>query len=129
MNTILKAFGINVEYIWIHPGESVRFMKTIEKRIGGEIKKVTEYIVHAKLHGYHITGSPITISLVEESGVDLKEIQGKFELKSPQEFRHQARSYFTYLKMWLEREKQCTILPKFYTAESSLQVRDQNKRA
>ena len=79
MNTILKAFGINVEYIWIHPGESVRFMKTIEKRIGGEIKKVTEYIVHAKLHGYHITGSPITISLVEESGVDLKEIQGKFE--------------------------------------------------
>jgi len=32
MNTILKAFGINVEYIWIHPGESVRFMKTIKKK-------------------------------------------------------------------------------------------------
>lgn len=79
MNTILKNFGVNVEYIWIHPGESVRFMKMVEKRIGKEIKKVPEYIVHAKLSGYHITGSPITIALVEESGVDLKEIQGKFE--------------------------------------------------
>jgi len=79
MNSILKTFGINVEYIWIHPGESVRFIKMVEKKVGGEIKKVPEYIVHAKLHGYHITGSPITVALVEESGVDLKEIQGRFE--------------------------------------------------
>ena len=79
MNTILKSFGVNVEYIWIHPGESVRFMKMVERKIGGEIKKIPEYIVHAKLHGYHITGSPITIQLIDESGVDLKEIQGKFE--------------------------------------------------
>lgn len=77
MNTILKNFGIDVEYIWIHPGESQRFMKIIERKVGGEIKKIPEYIVHAKLHGFHITGSPITTALVEESGVYLKEIQGR----------------------------------------------------
>lgn len=77
MNTILKNFGISVEYIWIHPGESQRFMKIVEKEIAGEIKKIPEYIVHAKLHGFHITGSPITTALVEESGVYLKEIQGR----------------------------------------------------
>jgi hypothetical protein len=77
MNAILESFGVNVEYIWIHPGESERFAKIVEKKVGGEVKKVTEYIVHAKLMGYHITGSPVTVSLVKESGIHLKEIQGR----------------------------------------------------
>jgi len=77
MNNILKNFGLNVEYIWIHPGESEKFIKLVEKRVKGEVKKVPLYEVHAKLRGYRITGSPITISLIEESGVYLREIQGR----------------------------------------------------
>lgn len=77
MNTILENFGLNVEYIWIHPGESEKFMKIVEKEVKGEIRKMPEYIVHAKLKGYRITGSPITMSLIEESGIYLREIQGR----------------------------------------------------
>lgn len=80
MAIILKNFGLNVEYVWIHPGENQKFMKIIEKNEGGELKKIPKYIVHAKLHGYHITGSPITIGLIEESGIHLKEIQGKLQV-------------------------------------------------
>lgn len=81
MTTILRNFGLNVEYIWIHPGESEKFMKVVEKKIAGEVKMVPEYIVHARLRGYHITGSPITIRLIEESGINLREIQGQFEVR------------------------------------------------
>jgi len=80
MNTILKNFGLTVEYIWIHPGESKKFIKIVKKKVKGEVKEVTEYIVHAKLRGYRITGSPITIGLVEESGVYLREIQGRLHI-------------------------------------------------
>jgi len=76
MNMILKNFGINVEYIWISPGDSEKFMKIVEKTVGGKIKRVPEYIVHAKLRGYRIMGSPITLDLIEESGIYLREIQG-----------------------------------------------------
>lgn len=77
MNTILENFGLNVEYIWIHPGESEKFMKIVEKEVKGEVRRMPEYIVHAKLKGYRITGSPITMSLIEESGIYLREIQGR----------------------------------------------------
>jgi len=77
MATILQNFGLNVEYIWIDPGESEKFMKMIEKRVKGEIKREPEYIVHAKLRGYRITGSPIVLELIEESGIYLREIQGR----------------------------------------------------
>ena len=76
MTVILKNFGLNVESIWIHPGESEKFVKIVERQIEGEIVRETEYLVHAKLMGYRITGSPITIGLIEESGVHLREIQG-----------------------------------------------------
>lgn len=77
MNQILKNFSDNVEYIWIHPGESEKFVKFVEKKEGNKISKIPEYIVHAKLHGFHIISSPIVLSLIEESGVFLKEIQGR----------------------------------------------------
>ena len=77
MNQILKKFGLNVEYIWIHPVDSKNFVKYIEKKEGEKITKIPQYFVHAKLHGFHITGSPIVISLIEESGVYIKEMQGK----------------------------------------------------
>lgn len=77
MRNMLKKLGTTVEYIWIAPGESKKFIKFVEKKEGGKVKKFFEYVVHAKLEGYHIIGSPITINLVEESGVRLKEIQAK----------------------------------------------------
>lgn len=77
MSAILETFGVNVEYVWIHPGESEKFIKIVEKKVKGEIRRVPEYIVHAKLMGYHITGSPVAISLIRESGIYLREIQGK----------------------------------------------------
>jgi hypothetical protein len=77
MNQILKNFGDNVEYIWVHPGESEKFIKFVEKKEGNKISKIPRYIVHAKLHGFNITGSPIGASLIEESGVFLKEMQGR----------------------------------------------------
>jgi len=80
MNAILRNFGLDVEYIWISPGESEKFMKLVEKRVKGEIKRVPEYIVHAKLRGYRITVSPITVSLIEESGIYLREIQGRINI-------------------------------------------------
>lgn len=78
MSAILKNFGLNVEYIWIHPGESEKFIKIVEKEVKGEVRRIPEYIVHAKLRGYRITGSPVTIGLIEESGIYLREIQGRF---------------------------------------------------
>jgi hypothetical protein len=79
MTGILNRFG-NVEYIWIHPGDSDKFVKFTEKKDGHGISKVPEYMVHAKLHGFHITWSPIVSSLIRESGIFLKEIQGSLPL-------------------------------------------------
>jgi hypothetical protein len=85
MNGVLRRFGMNVEYIWIHPGDSRKFVKFADKEEGKEISRVPEYLVHAKLHGFHITGSPFVVSLIQESGIFLKEIQGslQFGLKRP----------------------------------------------
>ncbi|MHA1675813.1 MAG: hypothetical protein ACTSU6_01410 [Candidatus Njordarchaeales archaeon] len=70
----------SVEYIWIGPGESERFIKLVEKRVGKDIKRIPEYLVHSRMRGIQITRSPFVAELIKEEGIRLREIQGRIKV-------------------------------------------------
>ncbi|MFX0137937.1 MAG: hypothetical protein ACFFDN_30120 [Candidatus Hodarchaeota archaeon] len=69
----------NVQYIWIDPGDSDRFISVTKKRIGDKIKEVIEYKVDTKLRGTRITMAPIVEEIIEEEGIKIREIQGRMK--------------------------------------------------
>lgn len=68
----------SVEYLWIDPGESEKFIKIVEQRIGRDIKRIPEYLVHSKMRGIRLLRSPIVVQLIEEQGIKIREVQGRF---------------------------------------------------
>lgn len=79
MLKILEAFQSDVEYIYIDPGQNEKLRKYIkEKRLGEEIF-VQVYNVHTQFRGYKVVGSPLVQQILRETGVYLREIQGKID--------------------------------------------------
>lgn len=78
MLEILKSFGSDVEYIYADPWNSELLRKSIKKKgLEGEIIEQTEYDVHAIYRGFKITSAPVVRDLLRDTGIYVKEIQGK----------------------------------------------------
>lgn len=77
MDTIRSHFGIDVQYVFLSPGESEKLKKFAKKRVKGEIKEIPLYFVRAKFAGYRVVASPIVIDLIEEGQILITEIEGK----------------------------------------------------
>jgi len=78
METMLENFGVDVQYVYIAPGENERLQKIVERKEEGEIKRIPLYSVYTKFVGYRIIVSPVVLALIKEEGIRIREIEGKF---------------------------------------------------
>jgi len=79
MLKILEAFQSDVEYIYVDPGQNEKLRKYIkEKRLGEEVL-VPAYDVHTRFRGYKVVSSPLVQQIIKETGVYLKEIEGRID--------------------------------------------------
>ena len=77
MYAMLSHFGIDIQYVFLSPGESEKLRKFIKKRVRGEIKKILQYSVRAKFAGYQVVASPVVIDLIQEGKISILEIEGR----------------------------------------------------
>jgi hypothetical protein len=77
MEVMLENFGTDIQYVYIEPGENERLRKTVERREGGEIKKIPIYSVYTKFAGYRIIVSPVVLELIKQEGIKIREIEGR----------------------------------------------------
>jgi len=66
----------NATFLVIDPGDSERFIKSVQKSGKEEI----EYKVYANFRGTRINMSPIVTELIEEEGIRIRQIQGRMNL-------------------------------------------------
>ena len=77
MYDILQAFGREVEYIYVDPGQSERLKKVAKvKKIDSEDFEQI-YAVKTKFRGFRIILSPLVQETIRESGVVIREIEGR----------------------------------------------------
>ena len=77
MDTIRKSFGVDIQSVFLSPGESEKLKKLVKKRVKGEVKEILQYFVRAKFAGYRVMASPLVLELIEEGKIRLLEIEGK----------------------------------------------------
>jgi len=77
MDIIRSNFGIDIQYVFLSPGESEKLKKIAKKRVKGEIKEIPLYFVRAKFAGYRVVVSPVVLDLIEEGKISILEIEGK----------------------------------------------------
>ena len=77
MDTIRSHFGMDIQYVFLSPGESEKLRKFAKRPVKGEIKEIPLYIVRAKFAGYRVGASPIVLDLIEEGKISITEIEGK----------------------------------------------------
>jgi len=77
MYSMLSHFGMDVQYVFLSPGESRKLKKIAKKRVEGEIKEIPLYFVRAKFAGYRVTASPVVIDLIQEGKITILEIEGR----------------------------------------------------
>ena len=77
MDTMRKSFGVDIQYVFLSPGESEKLKKMVKKRVKGEVKEILQYFVRAKFAGYRVVVSPLVLELIEEGKIRLLEIEGK----------------------------------------------------
>jgi hypothetical protein len=77
MNKILSHFGVDIQYVFLSPGESEKLRKIAKARVRGEIKEIVQYDVRAKFAGYRVVASPVVLDLIEEGKISIIEIEGK----------------------------------------------------
>lgn len=77
MNAMREIFGMNIQYVYIAPGDNERLKKIVEREEQGQIKKILKYSVYTKFAGYRIIASPVVLELIKEEGIRIREIEGK----------------------------------------------------
>lgn len=77
MDTMLRSFGVDVQYVFLSPGGSEKLKKMAKKRVKGEVKETLQYFVRAKFAGYRVVVSPLVLELIEEGKINILEIEGK----------------------------------------------------
>jgi len=77
MDAILLRFGIEIQYVFLSPGESEKLRKIAKRKIKGETKEVPLYFARAKFAGYRVVAAPAVLELISEGKISLQEIEGK----------------------------------------------------
>ena len=77
MNAMRENFGMDIQYVYIAPGENKRLRKIVERKEQGQIKKILQYSVYTKFAGYRILASPVVLELIKEEGIRIREIEGR----------------------------------------------------
>lgn len=78
METMLENFGMDIQYVYIAPGDNERLRKIVERKEEGEIKRIPLYSVYTKFTGYRVIASPVVLELIKEEGIKIREIEGRF---------------------------------------------------
>jgi len=76
MDKIRSHFGVEIQYVFLSPGQSEKLKKFARKRIAGEIKEILQYFVRAKFSGYRVVASPVVLDLIEEGKISILEVEG-----------------------------------------------------
>ena len=77
MDAMRSKFGVDIQYVFLSPGESEKLKKIAKQRIKGEIKEILQYFVRAKFAGYRVVAAPAVLDLIAEGKISLLELEGK----------------------------------------------------
>lgn len=77
MYNMLSQFGMEIQYVFLSPGESEKLKKMAKKRVKGEIKEIPLYFVRAKFAGIRVVAAPVVLDLIQEGKITILEIEGK----------------------------------------------------
>jgi len=77
MDEMLSRFGVDIQYVFVSPGESEKLKKIAKQKIKGEIKDTLQYFVRAKFAGYRVVAAPTVLDLIAEGKISLLELEGK----------------------------------------------------
>lgn len=77
MDLMREKFGIDIQYIFLSPGESEKMKKIAKQKVKGEEKEILQYFVRAKFAGYRVTAAPAVLNLISEGKISILEIEGK----------------------------------------------------
>lgn len=77
MDLMRQKFGIEIQYIFLSPGESEKLKKIAKQKVKGEDKEILQYFVRAKFAGYRVVAAPAVLNLIVEGKISILEIEGK----------------------------------------------------
>ena len=77
MDLIREKFGVDIQYIFLSPGESDKLRKIAKQKVKGQEKEILQYFVRAKFAGYRVTAAPAVLNLISEGKISILEIEGK----------------------------------------------------
>lgn len=77
MDSMRSRFGVDIQYVFLSPGESEKLEKIAKEKVKGEIKEILQYSVRAKFAGYRVVASPVVLDLIAEGKISLLELEGR----------------------------------------------------
>ncbi|XHH08262.1 MAG: hypothetical protein ACFCUE_11910 [Candidatus Bathyarchaeia archaeon] len=82
MDIIRQKFGIDIQSIFLSPGESDKLRKIAREKVKGQDKEILKYFVRARFAGYRVIAAPTVLSLIVDAKIAINEIEGRLSYGS-----------------------------------------------